>query len=109
MDRNVLTWHIAVEEGLNPRDYPYNAEEIPVGEFEAVLDFKIWSKKVMGISCYFTQAETGKKFQLTVYRRAINETYTLKDCEIDFTQSPIGCHYYISVFINDKGRAVFKE
>ena len=107
--RNVLTWNIAIEKGFEPKLYPYTAEHIPVGEFEAILDYKIWARKVMAICCYFTQTETGKKFQLTVYRQPASKTYTLNDGAINFAESPIGCHYNISVFINDKGRIVFEK
>ncbi len=63
MENNVLSWNIALEKGLEPRLYPYTAEHVPVGKYEAVLDFKIWAKKAMGICCYFTQRNTGIKFQ----------------------------------------------
>jgi hypothetical protein len=44
-DRNVLSWHQALEKGFNPSDYPFQMESVPLGEFPATLDFKIWAKK----------------------------------------------------------------
>jgi hypothetical protein len=109
MERNVYTWHIAIEEGLNPGDYSYDPELVPLGEFEAILDFKIWSKKVMGINCYFTQRNSDIKFQLTVYRQLGTKEYVIKEGGIDFTISPVGCLYHLNVEENLKGRVVFQD
>jgi hypothetical protein len=56
---NVLTWKNALDEGHEPRLYPYAAESIPTGQLEARLDFKIWAKNTMGVSCYFTAIAAG--------------------------------------------------
>ncbi len=109
MERNVYTWHIAVEKGLNPSDYTYDPDLIPLGQFEATLDFKIWSKKVMGINCYFTEKNSGVKFQLTVYRQHGTKEYVIKEGGIDFTISPVGCLYHLNVEENLKGRIVFQN
>lgn len=109
MERNVYTWHVAIEEGLNPSEYSYFPELIPTGEIEATLDFKIWSKKVMGINCYFTAKVLGIKFQLTVYRQRETKAYMLKDDDIDFTISPVGCLYHLKIEKNLKGRIIFKD
>jgi len=39
MENNVISWNIALEKGYEPRLYSYTAEHIPVGEYEAILDF----------------------------------------------------------------------
>lgn len=49
MECNVLSWNVALEKGYEPRLYPYATEYVPLGEYEAVLDFKIWAKKAMAI------------------------------------------------------------
>ena len=67
MTGRVLSWHTAVASGHEPRLYTYIASEVPLGEYEAILDFRIWVKKTIEISCYFAQVQTNKKFQLTVY------------------------------------------
>lgn len=109
MERNVYTWHIAVEEGRNPSEYSYDPELVPVGDIEATLDFKIWSKKVMGINCYFTQKNSDVKFQLTVYRQRETKAYMLKDGGVDFTISPVGCLYHLTIEENLKGRIIFRD
>lgn len=104
--RNVLSWNEALEENYEPRDYSYQKEEIQIGEYPASLDFKIWSKKVNGITCYFTNQETNEKFQLTVYRNADRE-YKLIDCDIDFAECPIEDLYKIKIAENKKGNIKF--
>ena len=101
-----MSWNIALEENYEPRDYSYHKEDIQEGEYLASLDFKIWSKKVSGITCYFTNQETNQKFQLTVYRNGDRE-YKLKDCEIDFAYCPTEALYKINVGKNGKGNIKF--
>jgi hypothetical protein len=88
------------------RFYPYAFGEVPLGEYEAVLDFKVWAKKIMAIGCYFTQAITDKKFQLTVYCSGTG-IYRIKDCPIDFTECPIGRLYRITVDADQKKKIRF--
>ncbi|MDQ6812813.1 MAG: hypothetical protein M3040_03605 [Bacteroidota bacterium] len=108
MESNVLSWNVALEKGYEPRLYPYAIEYVPLGEYEAVLDFKVWAKKAMGICCYFTQKDTGKKFQLTVYRRQKDEQYMLDENGIDFKGCPVNTDYLITVNLNRKQKAAFK-
>ncbi len=105
----MISWNIALEKGYEPRLYPYTAEHIPVGEYEAILNFKIWAKKAVGISCYFTQKETGVKFQVTVFRRQTDRLYRLNKNDIDFTTCDINSIYKITVVINNISRAIFKN
>jgi len=109
MAGNVLSWGVAINQGYEPRLYPYVGDEIPVGEFNAKLDFKIWAKQVMGICCYFTHEETGIKFQLTVYCKQRTGIYKIDGCEIDFTQCPVEHIYHICVVANEKKRIIFKN
>ena len=104
MSSNVLSWKDALAKGFNPSLYPYL--DVPVGEYDATLDFKIWAKKVMAISCYFTQHVTGKKIQLTVY---CNEAglYKAGNSEINFAACEIGRMYRIEVIANQKKKVVF--
>src|SRR5690242_20643718 len=109
MDRNVVSWNVAISKGFEPRLYPYTFEEVPLGEYGAVLDLKIWAKKVMAINCYFTQADTGKKFQLTVYCKHNSGVYKLEGCDIDFANCPIAKTYRIKVFADQKKKIVFSN
>jgi hypothetical protein len=109
MENNVLSWGVALEKGYEPRLYPYTLEHIPIGEYEAILDFKIWAKKAVGISCYFTERDTGAKFQLTVFRRQGDKLYKLDKSDIDFKTCDTDSGYKITVVINSKGNVSFKN
>jgi len=106
---NVLTWKKALDDGYEPRLYPYAAESIPTGQFEARLDFKIWAKNTMGVSCYFTATADNKKFKLTVFRRKSDEQYALENEALDFTQCPVEVSYLITVGLNKSGTAIFRS
>lgn len=109
MESNVLSWNVALEKGYEPRLYPYATEHVLLGEYKALLDFKIWAKKAMAICCYFTQKDTGIKFQLTVYRRQKDEQYRLYNSDIDFKVCPVNTAYLISVNLNSKQKAALKN
>lgn len=109
MENNVLSWNIALVNGYQPKLYPYITEHVPLGVYEAVLDFKIWAKKAMAICCYFTQKDTGKKFQLSVYRRQKEELYRLDESDIDFKVCPVDTVYLITVDLNGKQKSAFKN
>jgi hypothetical protein len=108
-DMNVLTWTAAIGKGHEPRLYPYTAEEVPTGDYEARLDFKMWAKREDTIHCYFTHSETGKKFQLSVYKNGKTGLYAINAEGLDFLECPDETDYRITVFVNDKNRAVLKE
>ena len=109
MQRNVLSWNPALEQGYEPRLYPFNPGDMPAGTYNAKLDFKIWAKKTMAVVCYFTLTDTGQKCCLSVFRTKEDEQYILPGGNIDFTTSPIGQLYRISITYNAKGKPVFKE
>jgi hypothetical protein len=62
MENNVLSWNVALEKGYEPHLFPYTAEEIPLGQYDTFLEFKIWSKKAMGMSCYFKKKIPAQSF-----------------------------------------------
>lgn len=105
MKGNVLSWGVALRKGFQPGMYSYS--EVPLGAYEATLDFKIWAKKIMGINCYFTQSNTGKKFQLTVYCKFKKGLYRIEGCEIDFVVCPVERVYNIKVFADQKKKTIF--
>lgn len=107
--RNVLSWNEALGQGLEPRLYSYTADKVPMGKVDAKLDFKIWSKWAIGISCYFTDLVTGVKFQLTVFRNEKTKSYILKGGYIDFSTSPTGFDYTIEVSVNAQDRVIFQS
>lgn len=109
MDSNVLAWNVALEKGHELRLYSYATEDVLLGVYEAVLYFKIWAKKTMGISCYFTQKDTGAKFQITVYRRQTDKAYMLEEGSVDFRICPINADYRITVQLNGKQNIAFRN
>lgn len=109
MESNVLSWNQALADGREPSLYLYESKEVPLGEYKARLDFKIWAKRTMGISCYFTQQDTGIKLQLTVYRRHSDELYKLEGGSIDFKTCPISSLYDIKVELNGRGNTAFRH
>lgn len=97
MERNVLSFRAALEKGYEPKQYSYDPARIPLGEMEARLDLKTWSKRVIAINCYFTRTDTGEKFVLTVYGHPKTGRYTLPGSTLDFGQCPIDCSYNVMV------------
>jgi hypothetical protein len=108
MKRNVMSWNDALAQGYQPRLYSYQPADIPAGDLEATLDFKIWSKWASAVSCYFTPTGSDRKFQLTVFRDFRTGQYCLKGTDIDFTVCPVKEVYAIRVNPNGKGRMVFE-
>lgn len=106
MPSNVLTWSNALAKGFNPGSYSYS--DVPLGDYNARLDFKIWAKKVMAISCYFTRTDSENKIQLTVY---CNEAGIYKPgiSEVNFANCEIGRTYRIKVIANQKKKIVFEN
>jgi len=106
MTRNVLSWGVAIKKGFPVWLYSYAFEAVPFGEFEAVLDCKVWAKKVMGINCYFTQLTTEKKFCVTVYCHHETGQYKLKDCDTDFTTCPLMKTYVVNLAPGESNKVV---
>jgi hypothetical protein len=94
-EKNVLSFRVAISKGYKPRLYTYDPAKIPLGEMDAALDFKTWSKRIIAINCYFTKTDTGDKFLVTVYCHNKTGRYTLPGSTVDFGQCPIGYIYRI--------------
>lgn len=98
-----MTYEQAVELGLEPRDYAY---EPVCGEFEAVLDFKVWGKSV-NLQCFFTATATGERFRISAFRKD-GKRYTPRDMQIDFADDGfVGGLYRLKVEKNKKGNAAW--
>lgn len=108
-ENNVLSWNVALRKGLQPGLYPYEPGSVPLGEVSAVLDFKIWAKKIMGICCYFTEAATGRKFQLSVYCKFSTARYMVEDSNIDFSVCPVNCIYSLTIGFHPTGRRIIER
>ena len=103
---NVYSWEKGLNNGYEPRLYSY--KDTPVGEVNSMLDFKIWAKESMAVVCYFTDMESGNKFQISVFRLA-DKSYKLKNSEIDFTTCPCDEEYHLTIEKNGKGNLFLKD
>jgi len=108
MENNVLSWGHILSTKTDLTIYAWQNEEIPVGKFSAVLDFKVWSKKVTGINCYFRIVDSGKLIRLTLFRMK-DRSYRLDETGIDFLYCPAGDIYTIETTLNGKGNISFKN
>jgi hypothetical protein len=104
MERNVTSFNAAIGKGHEPRLYTYDTEQIPLGEFDAVLDFKTWSKRIIAINCYFTKMDTRNKFIVTVYCNNKTGRYQVNDSEVNFSDCATGKAYHIVVAKDAKNR-----
>ena len=109
MERKVWSFIAAIQYGFEPRSYIYDPKQIPLGEFDAVLDFKIWSKRVMAINGYFTKVTTGEKFTLTIYCDNQFGKYMIKASPIDFSDCATGQAYRILITMNSKYKPVLSK
>jgi len=57
---NVITFRNALHQGYEPRDYTYQKDDIPTGEYHVILDFMVWIKEVPGITCFCRVKQTGQ-------------------------------------------------
>jgi hypothetical protein len=103
MASNVCTWKAARAAGWQPGLYSY--QEVPLGQYLAFLDFKVWAKQVMAISCYFTVAGAERKILLTVYCNGAG-VYQVCGSTVNFATCPTGRMYRIEVRANQKKKIV---
>lgn len=104
----VLTYQEAVRTGLEPGLYGFRAEQVPTGTYEAQLDYKVWSTRLMAIHLYYTLL-TKEKIQLSVFPDKKTYRYILPGSDVDFTICPTGEVYYLQVHITPKGKAILKQ
>lgn len=109
MERNVHSFRVIIKKGYSPCLYSYDKGKIPVGIFEAKLDFKTWSKRIIAINCYFTKIDTGEKFVVTVYCNYTTGKYTVADGVVDFSTCPLNENYKIEIGRNTNGKIVLNS
>lgn len=109
MERNVHSFRVSIKKGYSPCLYSYDANVIPLGEFDAVLDFKTWSKRIIAINCYFTRVEDGNKFVVTVYCNFSTGKYKLDGSDVDFSICDLDKIYRVELGKNVKGNIVLKK
>ena len=106
MQRNVHSFRVIIKKGYSPCLYSYDEAKIPVGLFEATLDFKTWSKRIIAINCYFTKTDTGEKFVVTVYCNYTTGKYMLANSVVDFSTCDLNSNYNVEVVRNSKGKII---
>ena len=106
MERNVYSFRVSIKKGNSPNLYTYQPNQIPLGEFDAMLDFKTWSKRIIAINCYFTKINTGNKFVVTVYCKYETGKYTVPNSVIDFSNCATNETYRVAIEKNHKGNIV---
>lgn len=105
---NVYSYQQALSKGYEPGLYTYQAKNIPIGTYKAKLDFKIYAKKAIAVTCYFSLELTDVKFALTVFRlKSGKREYKLPNCDADFKTCVTDQIYEIEVAKNSKGNIKF--
>ena len=107
MERNVYSFRVSIKKGNSPNLYTYQPNQIPLGEFDAMLDFKTWSKRIIAINCYFTKINTGNKFVVTVYCKYETGKYTVPNSVIDFSNCTTNETYRVAIEKNHKGNIFY--
>lgn len=98
---NVLAFNTAINNGYNPRDYSYQATDIPTGEYHVTLDFMIWANKVPGVDLFCTLTQTGQRIRITVFRDQ-EEEYRLQNVYVP--DLPIGSTLALQVELNGRNK-----
>lgn len=109
MEHNVYSFRVAILKGYQLHLYTYNPQQIPTGEFVAIFDYKIWSKRIIAINCYFTKMNTGERFVVTVYCNKQTGKYTVPGSTIDFSHCQTGLAYRVIIFKNDRGKIILSK
>ena len=84
-----------------PRDYTYNKDDIPTGEYHIILDFMIWGNKISGIDLFCAVRQTGQKIRLTVFRDK-EENYYLNYLDVHRLQ--YGSNLNVQVELNGRDK-----
>ncbi|CAI1053153.1 hypothetical protein [Serratia entomophila] len=108
MNESVLrafSYNGALDAGMEPGSYVW--ESVPVGDWAARLDFKIWSNTTSSghLVCYFTSLDDGQRYRLSAFRpKNGSRRYTPKDGGIDFSVRELdGREFLLNVGTTRKG------
>jgi hypothetical protein len=101
VERNVLSFRAALVKGHQPSQYSYDAARIPLGDIDALLDFKTWSRRIIAINAYFTNRDTCDQFVVTVYCHNKTGRYTVAGSVVDFGQCTVGGLYRVRVALKE--------
>jgi hypothetical protein len=109
MERNVYSFKVAIAKDYEPRLYCYEPDKIPLGVFDARLDFKIWSKRIIAINCYFTRIDTDERLVVTVCCNHETSRFQLSQSTVDFSQCPTDRIYRLQIIKNEKGKVLLEK
>lgn len=98
--RTVLTWQAVLAAGHQPRDYSYDKDIIPTGEYHVILDFMILAQKLPAVDLYCTIAQTGQRIRLTYFLDK-ERSYLLHSTDV--TRLPFGIRLAVQVEHNTHG------
>ncbi|QEM03105.1 hypothetical protein DIU31_006060 [Mucilaginibacter rubeus] len=98
-ERTVLGFKPALEAGYEPRNYSWSPEIVPVGVYEATLDFMIWSNKHIAVDCYLS-TDDNKHIRLTAYR---NKADDYMAGAVAVACLPFGTRLMVTVALNGNG------
>lgn len=86
--RRAWSYKGALDAGFEPKTYSW--EDVPIGTWQARLDFKVWSNKTSSgcLGCYFTSLVDGQQYLLSAFRpyRSTSRRYSPTDDSIDFSE-----------------------
>lgn len=108
METTVLELTPELEIELEPKNYPFGKEDVPLGTYVAKLDFMLWSKSGLTINCFFSLVDSCKKISLSVYRKASNQGRYLAG-EIEVRYLPFGTLLELKVEANELGKPVLTD
>ena len=106
MKCNVYSFKAAIAKRHSPGLYTYDPEQIPLGEIDAMLDFKTWSKRIIAINCYFTKMDITGRFVLTVYCNYQTGKYEVGGSSVNFSTCATGAVYHLIIGRNNRGKVI---
>ena len=104
--RTVLTYQAAIIAGYQPREYSYDKDMIPTGEYHVVLDFMIWATKLPAVDLYCSIRQTGQHIRLTFFLDK-ERSYLLHGTDV--TRLPFGIPLAVQVEHNTNGNPTLNK
>jgi len=98
-EKTAVGFKPALEAGFEPRNYSWSADVVPVGDYEATLDFMIWSNRHVAVDCYLS-TDDGKQIRLTVYRNKADDYFAGQTA---VAYLPFGTRLAVKVELNGNG------
>jgi len=104
--RTVLTYRAALAAGHQPREYSYDKDIIPTGEYHVILDFMTWAMKLPAVDLYCTIRQTNQRIRLTFFLDK-ERSYLLHGTDV--TRLPFGIPLAVQVEHNTNGNPTLNK